>query len=218
MINHELCALIRLAQGNRSQNQYAMQCDVSSAAITRILSGQYEPSSKTLKKLASHAYNGVTYEALMQAANLMDFPDPSNVYDAGEMITFEELGTVCAGFDHSVDEIPTGERVEIPKTMLKGGQKSDFFVLRVKGNSMYPRLIEGDRILCKRCTSVDSGDYAVVLYNGDEATVKRVIYDVEGDFIDLVPDNPEYMTKRVYGADLSLCRILGKVVKLFRDL
>ena len=58
------------AQGERSQNLYASQCGVSSAAITKISSGCYAPSAKTLKKLASKAHNGITYQMLMNAAGL----------------------------------------------------------------------------------------------------------------------------------------------------
>lgn len=83
---------------------------------------------------------------------------------------------------------------------------------------MYPKLIEGDTILCKRCNSVDSGDLAVILYNGDEATVKKVNYVIGQNWLELIPINPEYTTKRIEGADLEQCRVLGKVVKLIRDL
>ena len=101
--------------------------------------------------------------------------------------------------------------------MISGSQK-EYFVLRVKGNSMYPRLLDGDTILCRRCDSVDSGSLAVVLYNGDEATVKKVNYIQGEDWLELIPYNPEYPTKRIAGADLEQCRILGLVVKLIRDL
>ena len=122
-----------------------------------------------------------------------------------------------AGYDGSIDEIPTGRKIEIPASMISGDKK-DYFVLRVKGNSMYPRLLDGDTILCKRCDSVDSGSLAVVLYNGDEATVKKVNYIQGENWLELVPANPEYPTKRIDGADLEQCRILGLVVKLIRDL
>lgn len=102
--------------------------------------------------------------------------EPSNVYDAGAIVSFDEIGSVAAGYDSLAVESLTGKKIDIPVSMLGGRLKSDYFILRVKGNSMYPRLLEGDDILCLHCDSVDSGDYAVVLYNGDEATVKQVRY------------------------------------------
>lgn len=144
--------------------------------------------------------------------------NPPNIYDVDGLICFEEIGTICAGYNGSVNETLTGEIVEIPLSMISGGHKEDYFVLRVKGNSMHPRILEGDRILCKRCNSVDSGSFAVVLYDGECATVKKVHYVPGENWLELIPINPEYETKRIQGADLEQCRILGKVVKLIRDL
>ena len=71
---------------------------------------------------------------------------------------------------------------------------------------MYPKLLDGDFVLVQRTTSVDSGSIAVILYNGDEATVKKVKYSPNEDWVELIPSN------------LEKCRVIGKVVKLLRDL
>lgn len=158
-----------------------------------------------------------TVEAIERALGLNE-KSPSNVYDVDGLLVYEEIGTVCAGYNGTVNEIPTGKKIEIPASMISGGNKEDYFVLRVSGNSMYPKLLEGDTILCKRCDGVDSGDLAVILYNGDEATVKKVNYVTGQNWLELIPINPEYPTKRIEGTDLEQCRVLGKVVKLIRDL
>lgn len=160
-----------------------------------------------------------TMQAIEKALGL-DSPaiTASNIYDVNGLTIFEEIGTVKAGFDGMIDEIPTGRKIEIPTSMLSGGHKDEYFVLRVSGSSMYPRLLDGDTILCKRCSSVDSGSLAVVLYNGDEATVKKVHYVKGEDWLELIPINPEYPVKRFENADLEQCRVLGLVVKLIRDL
>ena len=158
-----------------------------------------------------------TVEAIERALGLNE-KSPSNVYDVDGLLVYEEIGTVCAGYNGMVNEIPTGKKIEIPASMISGGNKDDYFVLRVSGNSMYPKLLEGDTILCKRCDGVDSGDLAVILYNGDEETVKKVTYITGQNWLELIPINPEYPTKRIEGTDLEQCRVLGKVVKLIRDL
>ncbi len=142
----------------------------------------------------------------------------SNIYPVDNIIPFEILGSVRAGYDGIIDEISTGEIIELPLSMITSGQKDDYFVLRVTGNSMFPRLLDGDKILCKRTNSVDSGSLAVIIYNGDDATVKRVNYVQGEDWLDLVPFNPEYETRRIEGRDLEQCHVVGKVVKLIRDL
>lgn len=171
-----------------------------------------EPDSDTLLKLSD------IFEIPVSKLLGREEKSPSNVFDVDGLLVYEEIGTVCAGFNGAINEIPTGKKIEIPTSMISGGNKEDYFVLRVAGNSMYPKLLEGDTILCKRCDSVDSGDLAVVLYNGDEATVKKVHYISGQNWLELIPINPEYTTKRIEGTDLEQCRVLGKVVKLIRDL
>lgn len=180
---------------------------ISRRTIAGIFSGDPTYSSPTLN----------TINAIEQVLGINE-KSPSNVFDVDGLLVYEEIGTVCAGFNGAINEIPTGKKIEIPSSMISGGNKEDYFVLRVTGNSMYPKLLEGDTILCKRCDSVDSGDLAVVLYNGDEATVKKVHYVPGQNWLELIPINPEYTTKRIEGVDLEQCRILGKVVKLIRDL
>ena len=172
---------------------------------------KYTPSATSVAMVAR--YLGVSTDFLLNEEE----DDPTNIYPVDALVEFDEIGSVCAGYDSTVDENPTGKKIEIAKSMLNGRPPRDYFVLRVKGNSMYPRMLEGDDILCLRCTSVDSGDYAVVLYNGDEATVKQVHYVYGQNWLELIPANPEYQTKRIEGVDLKQCRVIGKVVKLIRD-
>ena len=198
---------------NLTQTELANILHLSHGAVAMWETNKRQPDNETLGLLAD--FFGVSVDYLLGRE---ETKNPPNVYDVDGLIKFEELGTICAGFNGTVNENPTGEIVEIPLSMIKGGRKDDYFVLRVQGNSMYPRILEGDRILCKRCSSVDSGDFAVVLYDGECATVKKVHYVNGEDWLELIPINPEYTTKRIEGSDLEQCRILGKVVKLIRDL
>lgn len=172
-----------------------------------------EPDFATFQRFAD--FFGVSVDYLL---GRQETKNPPNVYDVDGLVSYEEIGTICAGFNGTINETPTGEIIDIPLSMISGGHKDDYFVLRVKGNSMHPRILEGDRILCKRCSSVDSGSFAVVIYDRECATVKKVHYVHGEDWLELIPINPEYATKRIEGSDLEQCRILGKVVKLIRDL
>ena len=90
-----------------------------------------------------------------------------------------------------------------------------FFALRVCGRSMEPRILEGDIVIVRQQEDVDSGDIAIVLVNGDEATVKRVKKQAEG--ITLIATNTSVYEPHFYSnqeiRDLPV-RILGKVVEL----
>lgn len=80
---------------------------------------------------------------------------------------------------------------------------------------MEPRILEGDIVIVRQQEDVDSGDIAIVLVNGDEATVKRVKKQAEG--ITLIATNTSVYEPHFYSnqeiRDLPV-RILGKVVEL----
>lgn len=90
------------------------------------------------------------------------------------------------------------------------------FCLVAKGDSMInARIFDGDLLFVKSQSAVDNGDIAVVLID-DEATVKRVYIEHNGDntvsMLTLIPENPLYRPMRYMGHDLDSIRILGKVV------
>ena len=185
---------------------------IAISSIKAWKNGKSKPSLDAIVKLSNYFGVSVDYLVGKSASTL-----PEGVYPVESVVEFDELGTICAGYDGSIDEIKKKKKIEIPASVLHGRPKSDYFTLCVKGNSMYPRLLPNDTIFCLRTDSVDSGDYAVVIYDSDEATVKKVNYVNGEDWLELIPINPEYPTKRIEGADLAQCRVLGKVVRLIRD-
>lgn len=129
---------------------------------------------------------------------------------------FPIIGEVAAGFGSLAVEEETGDYEQIPVSWLHGDTPDNFFVLRVKGNSMYPAYQHGDHVLVHRQTSVDSGSVAVVLYEDENATLKKVKYVYGEDWLELIPINPEYAPKRIENQDLENCRVLGEVRRLIR--
>ena len=80
------------------------------------------------------------------------------------------LGRVVAGIPlEAITDIIDYE--EIPAQMAKSGT---YFALEVKGRSMEPTLHEGDVVIVRQQPEVGNGEIAIVLVNGDEATVKEV--------------------------------------------
>lgn len=216
MDNNRL-AMLRL-QRNLSQKDMAKMLGLTQQAYCNYEKGRRQVPDEIKSKLADIYH--VSIDFLMGRTvgeNYESQYGSHSISPVSELVAFDELGTVRGGFDGMLDEIPTGRKIEIPRSELHGRPDTDFFTLRVKGNSMYPKIIDGDTILCERCDSVDSGTYAVVLYNGDEATVKKVRYVYGEDWLELIPENPEYMPRRIEGADIQLCRIIGKVIRLIRN-
>ena len=201
-------------QKQLTQVQFAEIFQIANGTIAMWETDRRQPDQKTLLKIAEF-FNVSTDYLLGRATEKDIYETVPNIYPVEGICTFKEIGTVRAGYGGYAIEEPTGRKIIIPIEMLRGHSPEDFFVLRVNGNSMYPKLINGDNILCLRCNSVDNGAIAVVLYNDEEATVKKVRYGQ--DWLELIPANPEYMTKRITGPDLEQVRILGQVIKLIRD-
>lgn len=92
----------------------------------------------------------------------------------------------------------------------------DMLCIKVKGNSMYPKIEDGDIIVVRKQDSVDSGSIAVVLVDGEEGFVKRVVYD--DDTIELQSINPEYAPKIFKSADVLRVRVVGIVKQVIKTL
>ena len=120
------------------------------------------------------------------------------------------LGTVVAGYPiEAVENILDYE--EISEDMARQG---DFFALRVKGNSMEPKISEGDVVIVRKQEDVDNGDIAIMLVNGDEATIKKIQKFSGG--INLIPSNSAYEVMTYTNEQIKNLpvRCLGKVVEL----
>lgn len=73
---------------------------------------------------------------------------------------------------------------------------------------------DGDVVIVRRQDDVESGETAVVLVNGDEATCKRIKKTPDG--ILLISTNPAYEPMYYTNAQIETLpvRILGRVVEL----
>lgn len=100
---------------------------------------------------------------------------------------------------------------EIPESMARGGE---YFGLAIKGDSMYPRILEGDVVIVRKQSTADSGDIVIALVNGDEGTCKQLFK--YKDHIELKPFNPMYKPFVYSKEDISSLpvTIIGKVVEL----
>ena len=121
------------------------------------------------------------------------------------------LGKVAAGIPiEAITDIEDWE--EIPQSMAKTGE---YFALKIAGKSMEPRMTDGDVVIVRRQPDVDSGDIAVVLVNGNDATVKQISKSDAG--LTLIGWNPSVYIPKTYNK--KECKelpvtILGKVVEI----
>lgn len=124
-----------------------------------------------------------------------------------EAVRLPLLGTVAAG--SPIEAIEMQERIEVPKSMLKGGEN---FVLYVKGESMIEDGIhDGDLVIVRRQPTAERGQTVVAMIDG-EATVKN--FYIQGERIELRPANRTLTSIWVrHGQGFQ---ILGVVVGLMR--
>lgn len=135
-----------------------------------------------------------------------------------ETHTFPVIGEVAAGFGSLAYE-ETGDTVAIPDEWLHGQDPSQFFILVARGESMKPYIEDGDLLLCHRQSSVDPNTIAIVLYESELATVKKVNYNPkERWWMDLIPLNRDYEILHVVNEDLNRCKVLGSVWKMIREI
>jgi phage repressor protein C with HTH and peptisase S24 domain len=104
----------------------------------------------------------------------------------------------------------------IPLYISSPSEAAETICIRVRGDSMYPTIDNGDIIQVHKQTSVDSGSVAVVLVDGDEALVKKVVYGK--DWIELHSFNPMYKTMRFNGPDVLRIRVVGLVKKVTKEI
>lgn len=192
-------------QKHITQEELGKVLDIQKAAISKYENGRAEPSTEVLKKMS--AYFGVSIDYL-----LGNPPAKSPVQKpTGRGVRIPVLGRVVAGIPlEAVEEILDYEEIT-PELAATG----EFFALKIRGHSMEPRMMEGDVVIVRRQDDVESGDIAIVLVNGNEATVKRVKKQEDG--ITLIATNTSVYEPHYYSnkeiEELPV-RILGKVIEL----
>lgn len=119
------------------------------------------------------------------------------------------LGKVKAGYDYLADENKIGRLYldYVPS------DPENYYALQVTGNSMEPLFSNGDIAIVHKQDDFESGNTCIVLINGDEATVKKVVRMEDG--IDLIAMNPYYPVRHFSSEDMQKIpvKIIGKVVE-----
>ena len=191
-----------------SQRQLAEFLKVAPSTISMYENGQREPNFEVLESLAD--FFNVDLNYLLGKTNkttkiILDS-------ESSKGIQIPVLGTVPAGIPiTAVEDIIDYE--EIPKSWENQGE---FFGLKIKGDSMYPTLENGDVVIVKKQSTADNGDTIIVMVNGDDATCKR--YERSETGIMLIPNNNAYNPVFYTNEEIEALplTIIGKVVELRR--
>lgn len=179
------------AASGLTQSELARRSGIDRGSISLYLSGRYRPKADKLIRLAS---------ALSVSPEWL-----SGVEEAAPTETALAL-PVVDGLEGGQLH-PTGQTLLVPRPVLRGAHPEVFFVLRVQGLAMYPRLLEGDFLLVKKSTSAPEGATVVLEHQGN-----LLVRTLTGGM--LLPANPEY-PPRPLSEDTH---ILGRAITLLRGL
>ena len=120
------------------------------------------------------------------------------------------LGRVAAGVPiDRIEEVIGYEEID-----REASESADYFALRIKGDSMEPRIYDGDTVIVRKQNDAESGDIVIASINGEDATCKR-LKKMEGGIM-LVPLNRRY-DPFIFSSEQAEeipVSIIGKVVEL----
>ena len=193
---------------NVAPSAVCMAIGLSNAAYSN-WTDESVPRKATLMKLAD--YLGCTVDDLLaeEPAPVQTntvFLEQQNIH----MIPLYE--SVSAGFG----VLAINDVIDyVPLYITSPIEAAETLCIKVTGDSMYPKIEDGDIIQVHKQDSVDSGSIAVVLLDNEDGLVKKVIYGET--WIELHSINPMFKTMRFNGADVLRVKVLGKVNKIIKN-
>lgn len=198
-------------------NQKLNKSDLSQYISGKVIPGQDKLKILSLTLNVSPAWlMGLNVPMEETALDIDRYPTPKIV---DNHVTFPVIGEIAAGYDSIALEDWDGDTVDIPLSYLKGRAMEEYFVLQVKGDSMYPTYQEGDKVLILKTPTLDySGQVGAVLYDNEYTSLKKVEFVQGEDWMRLVAINPNVAPKTVEGEELEHCKIIGIPKILIRDI
>jgi repressor LexA len=182
---------------------------ISQGSITKWKNGSI-PSGATLAKLAE--YFGVTVDELMNNDSTKFTPaTETQPLDRENLRMVPLYETVAAGFSAYAS---TDVQDYMPVYLPNPAEYEWTLCIKVKGDSMYPKIEDGDIIQVRKQEDVDSGSIAVVMVDDDDGLVKIVWKKENG--ITLQSINPEYAPMHFDGEDAQRVRIVGIVTQIIK--
>ena len=189
-----------------SQAEVSKMLGVTQQAVGKWETGRSTPDPQTVARLAeildtpSDVLLGLRKEPGVSAAV------GRNAFSRYTESQIPVVGTVRAGYGALAFEEDYG------KEYARVKDPSSYFYLVVRGDSMEPRIHDGDLALVHRQDTLENGDLGVLIYGDEgEGTLKRYIQ--RGNCVVLQPFNPAYHEMVIKGEDLNHLHIAGRVVE-----
>lgn len=196
-----------------AQKELAEYLGIHPNVITNWKSGTNKSYRGYVKEIAD--FYGVSSQYLMHGTEQKEKPSLELGEPIGAITGIPIIASVKAGYDGLAVEDDTGEYVQIPSVMLRGHSASECRAMHIRGDSMYPKMQDGDIVVVHIQQEVENGKVAVCIVNGDEGTIKR--FFKFNDRVELWPDNPQIPKMIIQGERLQSFRIYGQAIALIRE-
>jgi len=197
---------LKLLRENKkiTQAELSTILKISPSTIGMYEQGRREPDSSTLKKIAN--YFNVSIDYLLGNS---EFPLSNEFALPAENKRIPIIGTVRCG--------PNGLAYEYIDdfVFIDANIKGDIRGFHCKGDSMTGLgIFDGDTAIVRIQDTVENGELAVLVINGDEGTLKRV--RLQENVIVLEAANSDYPPRIFAGHEMNLIKIVGKVIEIRR--
>lgn len=202
---------------NIDRYQLCTALGIKYPTVSAWLSANKYPRIDKIEMLAN--YFGI------QKSDLIENKEPQTASDTltsnvshivtGKMRMIPVFESVSAGFgavanDYIVDYMPL--------IIDCDAEAEETICIKVTGDSMYPKIEDGDLIVVRKQSSIDSGKVGVFLVDNEDALVKKVTYKPGEPWLDLLSFNPEYPPKHFEGPDVERVQVLGLVKQIVKSI
>ncbi len=182
-----------------SQRRLADDLQVTQQAVGKWETGKSAPDTDMLRKIAEYFKTSVDF--ILGVDKLVENAVALNSGDYAIPI----IGTVKAGFN----ALAYNDDLGVEYANVRNPE--EYFYLIVKGDSMEPRIKDGDLALVHKQNTLNDGELGVIVYGDNEGTLKKFVK--KGNTVILQPFNPEYEAKVLTGEELNDVYIAGKVIE-----
>lgn len=196
-----------------TQEELGLAVGMNKSTVQRYETGQVKKIKlPVLEALAK--YLGVSPDWLAGKSNLETVKNESNalILPQCKVRMIPVFESVSAGIGTYADDCIVDY---MPCFIQNDAEAEHTICVKVCGNSMYPKIENGDIIQVLKQDWAENGQIAVVLIDGEDAVVKKIEYT--SDTVKLISINPEWAPRIFTGSERELLTILGVVKKVIKD-
>lgn len=199
-----------------SQQRLADELDLSKSSVNMYERGEREPGFETMEAIAdlfnvdmNYLYGRTDIKIADPIVLAPKKPTiPPGFEPMPKMKKIPLIGSIACGTPITAEE-------NVEQMVCVPSRWHSTFTLTCKGDSMEPRIHDGDLVAIRSQPEVEQGEIAAVRI-GDEATLKHVY--LHENFIELRPENPAFESIILTKEEMNTVVIEGKAVGLCRDI